>query len=266
MKHNKLHIVLLFLALLSLPGCVVEVLETAYFRSYITSYVDFPAMDLQLSESGNIALIGSYTVGNIIVNSNSYLYTWTSFDASGTKYDSLCHQHNDLTYNTKREYYDEPKWGIRSACDISSIQVVSNMDFDEHHLAGVPLNDIVRFISSSPKKFIESNYSLHFNWTKDLPESFLKEQEFSTIIGNSSDERAYYFPINELLNQLSCDEMCMLPPEVWGFLVFETEPSLALEHVFTVTVELCDGRRFSKQIAKKFVGQNPIKFKSHDIE
>ena len=65
-----------------------------------------------------------------------------------------------------------PDWGSCSTFDIAHIDVVSNANFDAQHPSGTSLNDLVYFISVSPKKYIDSGYNYSYDWANKTPEIF----------------------------------------------------------------------------------------------
>lgn len=134
-----------------------------FFRSYITKYKLYEDIELDTTMAGNIVIRGHKITEH---------YSYDSDGNNRERYDELCKLHNDISYNTKRSYMASPLWGVCSAVDFKSISVISDSDFDDAHPKGTTLNDIVKFVSNSPKKFIDSNYKATFDWSKDSPEIF----------------------------------------------------------------------------------------------
>ena len=161
----------------------------------------------------------------------------------------LCRKHNDLTYNKKREYHLRPEWGVCSAVDFREIDIVSDKDFDSEHPAGTSLKDIVRFVSISPKKFIDSGYKETFNWRRNKPKIFKKESMISSMF---HEETENYFPINGLLKDIGKDEMQMLPEDTHGILFFDKEPTAEKEHTLTVTIDIGERKKLVRTITKVF--------------
>ena len=239
-------ILLSIAVVLLLLGC--DRAKTELFKSYVTRYYFSENIQLKITDAGNIAIYREYTSENDKVKTAVY-----SFDAKGEekkKYDELCKSHNDISYNQKRRYIKFPGWGICSAIDFREIDVVSDKDFDSEHPAGTSLKDIVRFVSVSPKKFIDSGYQETFNWEKNEPKIFKKEKDTNKLFSYS--ELKNYFPINGLLKDIGTDEMQMLPINTHGILFFDKEPTAEKEHTLTVTIDIGERKKLVRTITKVF--------------
>jgi len=218
------------------------------FRSYITEYSYSENIQLKITSKGNIVIYRDYR--NIEKNKiKTATYSFSSKGEEKKKYDELCKIHNDLSYNKKRSYIVVPIWGICSAIDFREIEVVSDKNFDSEHPAGTSLKDIVRFVSVSPKKFIDSGYKETFNWEKNEPNFFAKDSMIPTMF---QPESWNYFPINGLLKDIGTDEMQMLPVNTHGILFFDKEPTAEKEHTLTVTIYTREGKKFVRNITKVF--------------
>ena len=238
-------ILLSIAAVLLCMGC--DVSKTILFKSYMTIYYYSENIQLRITDAGNIAIYREYTSKEDNIKTASY-----SFKSKGENkkiYDELCKIHNDLSYNQKRSYIVAPLWGRCSAIDFKEIDVVSDKDFDSEHPAGMSLKDIVRFVSISPKKFIDSGYKETFNWRRNKPKIFKKESMISSMF---HEETENYFPINGLLKDIGSDEMQMLPEDTHGILSFDKEPTAEKEHTLTVTIYTREGKKFVRTITKVF--------------
>jgi len=226
-------------------GC--DVSKTILFKSYMTIYYYSENIQLRITDAGNIAIYREYTPKEDNIKTASY-----SFKSKGENkkiYDELCKIHNDLSYNQKRSYIVAPLWGRCSAIDFREIDVVSDKDFDAEHPAGTSLKDIVRFVSVSPKKFIDSGYKETFNWRRNKPKIFKKESMISSMF---HEETENYFPINGLLKDIGSDEMQMLPEDTHGILFFDKEPTAEKEHLLTVTIDIGERKKLVRTITKVF--------------
>ncbi len=215
-------IVLFILVVFSLISCKKE---TVFLRSYVTRYIGVDEIMLKESDlnSGYINILyKGYNLGNY-------------YDTGKLKesYDALCEKHNDMTYNREvtlivgDEYYT-PCIGA----DFTSIDVVSNSDYDEVHLAESSLGDIVLFMSQSLKPFIDSNYT--------------SQCEYNIYCAS---------PVENLLTELTPDQLTMLGEfgySAIGSLKFTTQPTLSKTHKFTVTMTADDGRVFTASIDMTF--------------
>ena len=238
-------ILLSIAAVLLLLGC--DRAKTVLFRSYITIYYYSKNIQLKITDDGNIAIYKEYTSENVNIKTASY-----SFKSKGEekkRYDELCKIHNDMSYNQKRSYIVAPLWGRCSAIDFKEIDVISDKDFDSEHPAGTSLKDIVRFVSISPKKFIDSGYKETFNWRRNKPKIFKKESMISSMF---HEETENYFPINGLLKDIGKDEMQMLPEDTHGILFFDKEPTAEKEHTLTVTIYIGARKKLVRTIKKVF--------------
>ena len=232
-------------AVLLCMGC--DVSKTILFKSYMTIYYYSENIQLRITDAGNIAIYREYTSKEDNIKTASY-----SFKSKGENkkiYDELCKIHNDLSYNQKRSYIVAPLWGRCSAIDFREIDVVSDKDFDAEHPAGTSLKDIVRFVSVSPKKFIDSGYKETFNWRRNKPKIFKKESMISSMF---HEETENYFPINGLLKDIGSDEMQMLPEDTHGILFFDKEPTAEKEHTLTVTIDIGERKKLVRTITKVF--------------
>lgn len=233
-------------AVLLCMGCNVS--KTILFKSYMTIYYYSENIQLRITDAGNIAIYREYTSKEDNIKTASY-----SFKSKGENkkiYDELCKIHNDLSYNQKRSYIVAPLWGRCSAIDFREIDVVSNKDFDAEHPAGKSLKDVVRFVSISPKQFIDSGYAATFDWDNNEPEIFKKEKETDRLFAYSESKN--YFPINGLLSDIGKDEMQMLPADTHGILFFDKQPTAEKEHSLTVTIYTREGKKFVRNITKVF--------------
>ena len=238
-------ILLSIAALLLLLGC--DRAKTVLFRSYITIYYYSKNIQLKITDDGNIAIYKEYTSENVNIKTASY-----SFKSKGEekkRYDELCKIHNDMSYNQKRSYIVVPIWGRCFAIDFREIDVVSDKNFDSEHPAGTSLKDIVRFVSISPKKFIDSGYKETFNWRRNKPKIFKKESMISSMF---HEETENYFPINGLLKDIGSNEMQMLPEDTHGILFFDKEPTAEKEHTLTVTIDIGERKKLVRTITKVF--------------
>ena len=210
------------------------------FKSYVTRYCKFEDIGIDTTKAGNIIIRGKGRVKQ---------YSWRDEGGEKTTYEALCRKHNDLTYNKKREYRLSPEWGVCSAVDFREIDVVSDKDFDAEHPAGTSLKDIVRFVSISPKKFIDSGYKETFNWRRNKPQIFRKDSIIQIMFLSETES---YFPINGLLKDIGKDEMQMLPVNTHGILFFDKQPTAEKEHLLTVTIYTREGKKFVRTITKVF--------------
>ena len=238
-------ILLSIAAVLLLLGC--DRAKTVLFRSYINMYDYSENIQLRITDAGNIAIYREYTSEGD--NIKTAVYSFKSKGEEKKIYDELCKIHNDLSYNQKRSYIEFTGWGICSAIDFREIDVVSDKDFDAEHPAGRSLKDVVRFVSISPKQYIDSGYAAIFDWKKNEPGFFAKDPMIPSMFRY---EKENHFPINGLLSDIGKDEMQMLPVNTHGILFFDKQPTAEKEHSLTVTIYTREGKKFVRNITKVF--------------
>ncbi|MDO4726910.1 MAG: hypothetical protein Q4A56_06810 [Porphyromonadaceae bacterium] len=218
------------------------------YRSFITTYLVWSDNDIDLrnTKAGNIAITRNY-------NANSM---YVSYDSKGKEkelYDKFCKEHNDMTYNNKRnKKVHGPGIATVSATDFTSIDIKSNNDFDAEHPAGSSLGDIVRFVSFSPKRFIDSGYKDRSDWVSSKPQIFDREPEIKNNLNVRGKDLSAFFVINKLLTEIGSDEMQMLPKSRHGYLIFDKSPTAQKEHLLTVTIYIRGGKVITKTITKVF--------------
>ena len=229
---------------------------TERIRSYVTSFIEPSAFQMKLTDNNNILLYWSH------------ISRWTSFWSKGDdriRYDELATQYNDLSYNRRIGFFSTsgPEGRTYASNQIASIDVVSDTDFDAEHPAGVSLAGLVRLLSASPIRFIESGYRETFDWHNNYPADFLRETAtFHRLIGRPERGRELYqnhFPVNGILSALVPDDFRLLGIgrgfwDGWffGFLVFEKEPENLGTHNLTVTIYRTDGQVLTQTIEKTF--------------
>lgn len=243
MKKLKFSLVVI-IALTVFASCDRTTTETV--RSYILSFQDYDSLYLANTVSSNIGISW--------LSSSSY-YDWKSKGNLKTVYDSLCKINNDLSYDKNISYIVAPIYGYYFLESITEIDISSNIDFDSSHPAGSKLNDLVRFISVSPYKFIQSGYKNTFDWNNNCPASFKKELGMMNFIQTKDDNSKSHYPIDQLLSDLKPSDMTLLgfgDGHFIGYLLFESSPEINKTHNFTITVKTSEGKVFIKSISKTF--------------
>ncbi len=239
---EKVHLLFILSILFLFPACSPT--QSDMFRSYVNTYNNYLDIKLNLTKDGNIE-IGGTKFENIH-------YYWKAKGRGKEVYDSLCILHNDVSYNTERNYFDGvTTWGHCAMNDIVSITIQSDNDFDDQHPAGTPLDDVVRFISVSLQKFIDSNYKLTYDWENETPANFGKEEKMADF--KNWEESENYHPVDIRLSEMTLSNATTLMPiEFFGYLIFESTPTLLKTHRITVTVHTSDGKAHTSSITKVF--------------
>ena len=219
-------------------GCDKVTTET--FRSYVHTYFDYEELYLSVTESGYIDVRATTkTIGN-----------WKSKGDEKKVYNDLCEKNNDLSYNTEKRYIVNPNPGAYYKGDILSIDVVSDKDFNADYPAGTSLGNIVRLISASPTKYIQSGYKTEYDWATSENENLLFSQ---TYLG--FENRGEHHPINKMLSELIKEDLFLMGNGWERFiclLKFEQIPEFEKEHTFTVTINVSDGNVFEGEMAMSF--------------
>jgi len=221
-------------------------------KSYITDYYDYS--DIILKNSTNEIVI--------LASDVKWVCGWNSTKANKVIYDSLCRAHNDTTYNNHTAVgcgemkYDIPIFHSLAyrgffMSDIKKINITSDSDFDEQHQTQILLNDIVEFWSITPSNHINSGYVDHYDWSVYDDVSFVPDSVYIRFRAKHD-----VFPIVKILSEISVEDLSVAGfadnDDVLGWLVFTQKPTLEQTHNFTITIELLDGRIFSKNIARTF--------------
>jgi len=236
-------------------------------RSYIVEFTEYKTIHLELTEKGNIAMYWR-DKGQ-----------WGSFSGDGdTKYyDALCEKYNDLNYNKKTRYIATIACREYSSNEIVSISMISNAVFDSDHPAGSTLDDLVYLVSSSPIRFIQSNYKETYNWNAPYPLTILSENsDFHLAFCYNGDDgpvTPHHYLVYGSLSELKKDDFRLLgqghydigngQPTIYpdhapgsgyffGNLKFDKDPDIPGIHELTVSVHLADGRTLTQTIEKNF--------------
>jgi hypothetical protein len=232
------NIILLMLSVLFYTSC--DVYHTEILPSFVHTYNDYSDITAELTDSGNIVIRASEV---------HFECNWVSKGEKKKLYNSLCLTYNDLSYNKKvdimGEYPEFPGYHFKNG--IKKLIVTSNNEFDNSHPTGVSLNDLIRFSSLSPIKFISSNYKSKYDWTK-YSNGYLRD----AYVRRSEE----YHPIEDNLSELSETDFFLLG-DGWSIsficrLSFVKQAETIKEHKLTVTIVLNDGRVFRPTVVKVF--------------
>ena len=146
---------------------------------------------------------------------------------------SLCTYYNDRSYN--REIVPHSTQAIAST--LTTIDLVSDSDFDERHKAGASLADITFLAGASPYDYIQSGYTKTFDW-KNAPPFYEQNQLYIWYGSNDS-------PLYMRLSEIDSRDLTLLNPIF--FLTFESQPTLSKSHKFTLTVTDEKGKTISTE-------------------
>ncbi len=189
---------------------------------------------------------------------SAYLVSYLSTGDQLEEYYALCRRYNDFGYDPfggykPRDYvFVNRPLHVFSSIDFVSIDIVSNMDFDETHPAGTSLADITMLSTfwgrpildgnTSPDiiKFEPYNGAAFANWTYGYRRykrlDALTPYELSVIGMQSSLSTT-----DEYYEDHYREDFCI------GAITFAKAPTQGFEHTFTVTLTAVDGREFKAQ-------------------
>lgn len=247
-----IRIVLLILPMIGLSGCCGSVLRNC--PAYVTTYMDIKAISLEATSSRIVINVRP------VQTDRAKRYTFLMDGKDAFKYESLCRKHNDLSYNQKVGVINNVDFS--GSCyiseDFTEITVTSDKDFDENHPAGESLNDLCRFISFSPYKFISSGYRDYYVFTvNNVSLSFVNYA--GKFIGNSvgtiNGQKLTCHPIDKMLSDVTPEDLILLgydSPYPLFRLCFEKTPSTPGGHLITVRMRTDSDKIFSDSIAMSF--------------
>ena len=138
------------------------------------------------------------------------------------KHQELSLQYSDIGFNawTALDYPFIGCW----AFPFKAFDVVSNADYDDVHLAGVSLNDIVEITYTTHKYFIETGY---------------KHTDANRSVNDYSGDW-----VTKRLSELQPEDSIFMEAGYFS-LRFVEQPTAAQSHTFTVTVEFEHGEPYS---------------------
>lgn len=242
---NKIFFLFIGIILISFQSCDRTITEN--IRSYVINYANYDSLYLDISSSENIRLSWAKQISVV---------DWNSKGRLKIVYDSLCEKRNDMNYYKKISYIGYPFERHYYMGNISNIDIISNVDFNSSHPAGSKLNDLVRFISVSPYKFIQSGYKETYNWVDKTPTSFEQETGITSMLTNYPEIMKYHSPIDKLLSEVTPSDMILIGDGLGGhfigYLIFESSPEINKTHKCTITIKNTEGKLFTKSISKTF--------------
>ena len=228
-------------ALLTLSGC--DKYQMTKCPSYVVCYISLEDISLRTVPSSSNCFI--------IHHGKDYPQKEYGLHSSGTdkeQYDQLCLKHNDLAYNRYRSILKDmdSESVTYNDLDFTSISVTADRDIDEAHPAGTDLGDIVRFMSWSPCRYIQSGYSKYYHYDRsDVSEAFdtMMPVYFDDKWFDNETDAACY-PVDKLVKDLTADDLVLLghdSPGLIGMLYFEKMPD-ADRFSIAVSIGTDDGR------------------------
>jgi hypothetical protein len=166
-------------------------------------------------------------------------------------YDALCEKYGDMSYN-REEFVPVGSFPGFLAYSPVSIEIVSDADFDEDHLAGASLANLVIYDGQSSKPFVDNGYQMYHWEDSELYPSGHKNMDKFPYHSNVSVRP--YFPVYKKVSELTAYDLMLIYGSnemVYGYLYFPV-PTLSKRHNITVTFTDERGRVFSDTIAMNF--------------
>lgn len=225
---------------LCLYGCLGPLTETYYFYESLVSVYE----NVDYSEEVEVERVSSFPHRVVVrIPTETYArYTWDStperwkqdnpdWELWHERHRELSQKNGDVGFNKNINDTDGCAFHYRvwnTDNLITSISIVSNTDFDENHPAGTLLDDVIAITYVSYKSIIENNYT--------LPEG--------VGYGNCG------YDVTKLLSEFESEDSRFMASTVGGYgnsfwLKFVQDPTLAMQHTFTVTIEFEHGEPYS---------------------
>lgn len=189
---------------------------------------------------------------------------WITYDLNDSGenlkvYEDLCRKHNDLKYNQYRlvarnQAYDEV---VYNDCDFTSVTIRADRAFDDTHAAGESLNDVARFLSWSPAKFIDSGYSAYYHYdSRGVSDAFNTVMRIFIYRDYFLEETAATcYPVDKMVNDLTAEDLVLLGhdgPGLIGILYFEKTPTQPGDYTFTLSMTTDTGKTFTDSAVMSF--------------
>ncbi len=169
------------------------------------------------------------------------------FDSLSIKHEDT-HFNQDVIFGSSCPDFPHTYLGF----DMVSITVTSDADFDEQHLSGTPLNDVVQFIAYTPYPFIQGGYQYatpayqcstpnYGRWV----EMWRLQKEETTLIDK---------PLSECTSEDFILTLGWLDNWICGeyipacYLYIKATPTLSKQHTITVTIVDDAGKTWQNSI------------------
>ena len=175
-------------------------------------------------------------------------YTLKSTGNEYKEYVRLCKKHNDESFNQYRWFPENlPQESVMYIDkDFISIDVITETEYDSEHHAGSSLSDIIRFMSWSPVKFINSGYTDNYHYDPaGLSEAFnhIMPVYFDKKYFRKETDATCY-PIDKMLKDLKPSDMTLLGLDhisPIGILYFEKTPEKKGDYGITLSMTTDSG-------------------------
>lgn len=214
----------LFVCIIVLLGCNKEentpLGEGVFTNHFISSFCD----------ANTINMVQYYNDGNVFM-----IYASPDDCFSDYKYQTLCHQFGDISYN--RMVSQDPTITMCYANLFTSIDITSSVDFGDIK-AGESLSDIVVFRGASAKTYIDNGYLF-----PSASEYRYAEKEMMEELGNRPWDFTHslhggFYPCVKRLSELTSEDLTLLSCNFMSIRFVEV-PDIK-EHTLTIVFRTQD--------------------------
>lgn len=230
--------------------------ETAHSDSFVVQYWSFDKLEVACIPPDNI--LNVYLKSS--PGSSKLYYGVLSEDARLRQmYNDKCDEHKDKGFPFEFRYGPDLMPNSFPDKDFTTVEVVSDSDFDGQHPAGSRLDDLLLFCSASPWRFIRSGYTEKANWSdRDIPQAV--HRYYGNVMPYDAQNAGYYHPVYGKASEMGPDELTLLGGDdgsagrmgLIGVMTFMKEPNEVGEHNLTVTMTASDGERYSGSVRVRF--------------
>lgn len=244
-----------------LSGCKTDGDWDQYnFKSFISKYYFIEDISYNQQDSRCI----------VVKNTKNVFYSQFN-KADEEKFNSISLKNNDLNYNSKfKRLRGENSFCSSYSLNLLSIKVFSLGDYNSTHVAGSSLEDIVRFLSLSLKKFVSSGYketfvsdgnNLNVTYKKYLGDYYSKYAlDYPQFRADGSNNIKPYFPVDCLIKDLKTEDLNLILYQsnsfgaysTLGYLYFEELPDVPGNYNIKVEITDENGKIYSSTITMMF--------------
>lgn len=230
-------------------------IQTTKLDSFVQMYYSFDSFYLVAIDEKCVDVANS-------IDWNSIL---TYYCCNTNKYNDLCQKHGDTSYNFKWESIEgSPNVINYPSFDFENLSIVSDKDYDVRHPAGTSLNDVVRYMSFSPKKFIESGYKKKYKYDgTGVSATFVKYMDKGLNWECPDDRNDYsgaFYPVDKQADEITAEDMELnsnfffinISYSSLVRLAFESEPTIKGPRKITVTLKGDNGETYSASTEMSF--------------
>lgn len=262
MKHSLIILAIICATFFSSCIWIGDKFEEVKKDSFANSFLKLDSITAEQSKHSEWTIQLKY-YGNLNYQRNWYGYCYDFPDSkwyneeNNMIYETMNQRHGDNSYNRYSGANPVYVFNCRNyiCFDINTIDVISTEDFDEQHLAGTSLNDLIRFVGITPMPYIKSGYVDTYDWQTGVLNEKLVNSLYSQIGGLETvnyEEIAYTHLIDKPLNEVLPEDLMMLGGDkdndayvgrklTAAFLVFTQKPTKGYKQPLTIKITAFDG-------------------------